>query len=98
MPDFRAPAAAALLAALAACTPGARTALGSGPIPAGENACGAAARQDLVGTSVGALDPATLPEPNRVIFPGQAVTMDLQAERLNVEIGPDDAVARVYCG
>lgn len=94
MPDFRAPAAAALLAALAACT---QLAEGGG-LATGDNACGAAARQDLVGTSVGALDPATLPEPNRVIFPGQAVTMDFQAARLNVEIGSDDQVARVYCG
>lgn len=65
---------------------------------ASDDACGAAALQPLVGTSVGTLDPATLPEPRRIIFPGQAVTMDFAAERLNVEIGPDDAVARVYCG
>jgi len=98
MLDFKAPATAALLAALAGCTQMAEMAGGAGPAASGEDACGAAARQDLVGTSVGALDPATLPDPNRVIFPGQAVTMDLQAERLNVEIGPDDQVARVYCG
>jgi hypothetical protein len=33
-----------------------------------------------------------------VIFFGQAVTMDFRAERLNVEIGKDDKVARVFCG
>jgi hypothetical protein len=98
MPDLKAPAAALLaLLALGACTPPGGTADG-GPAAAGDDACGAAGLQTLVGTSVGTLDPATLPDPNRVIFPGQAVTMDFQAERVNVEIGPDDSVARVYCG
>ena len=67
------------------------------PRAAGD-ACGAEALQPLVGTSVGTLDPATLPEPNRVLFPGQAATTDFQDERLNVEIGADDRVARVFCG
>ncbi len=95
MPDFRSPAAALILAALAACTPAEEVATETA---AAEDACGAAGLQTLVGTSVGALDAATLPEPRRIIFPGQAVTLDLLVERLNVEIGPDDLIARVYCG
>lgn len=89
-------AAVALLAALAACAEQegeAATETGSA-----ENACGAAELQSLVGTSVGTLDASALPEPRRVIFPGQPVTMDYRAERLNVEIGKDDKIARVYCG
>jgi hypothetical protein len=98
MPHARAAAAALFFATLAACAPGAPgddVAAASDPA---EDACGAAARQDLVATSVGELDPATLPEPRRIIFPGQTLTQDFSAERLNVEIGPDDRIARVYCG
>jgi hypothetical protein len=96
---LRTAAALALLAALAACTPkeGGTETADAGPA-AGDDSCGAAELQSLVGTSVGALDPATLPEPRRVIFFGQTVTMDFRAERLNVEIGKDDKVARVFCG
>lgn len=95
MTRIHAAAGAALLAALAACAPGEQTAEVAA---ASGDACGAAGRQALVGTSVGALDSATLPENRRIIFPGQAVTRDFQAERLNVEIGADDRIARVYCG
>lgn len=94
----RALAAAALLAALAACTQDdAGTAAGPAATAA-DDACGAAGFQNLVGTSVGTLDASSLPEPRRVIFPGQPVTMDFRQERLNVEIGPDDKVVRVFCG
>jgi len=89
-------AAALVLAALAGCAQVENAA--SEAADAGEGDCGAAGLQALVGTSVGALDPATLPEPRRIIFPGQAVTMDFSADRLNVEIGTDDRVTRVYCG
>lgn len=34
----------------------------------------------------------------RFIEPGEAVTDDLNPERLNVSIGEDGAVAEVYCG
>lgn len=98
MPDRRLIAALGLIAGLAACAPGSEDAAGEAAVASGEDACGASGFQTLVGTSVGTLDPSTLPEPRRIIFPGQSVTMDLQAERLNVEIGGDDLVARVYCG
>lgn len=98
MPHLKLPAVTALFAGLAACTPMADMAGGVGPGGRGDDACGAAAQQALVGSSVGALDAASLPEPRRIIFPGQAVTMDFQAERFNVEIGADDNVARVFCG
>jgi hypothetical protein len=93
------------LVGLAACEQMPAMGLG-GPSPEGAgsqvaaagDACGAAARQDLVGTSVGALDASTLPENRRVLFPGMAATMDFVPERLNVEVGTDDRIARVYCG
>jgi hypothetical protein len=98
MTEFKWLAAGALLAGLAACGPLVGTDGGPVDVATGDDACGAAGYQTLVGTSVGTLDPSTLPEPRRIIFPGQSVTMDLVAERFNVEIGPDDLVARVYCG
>lgn len=98
MIDLRLMTAAAALAGLAACAQ--MTGDGDAPVDVaqGEDACGAAGFQTLVGTSVGTLDPSTLPEPRRILFPGQAATLDFAAERLNVEIGSDDLVARVYCG
>lgn len=63
-----------------------------------KDACTAAAHQNLVGTGAGSLDSATLPKGTRVIFPGMPVTMDYRAERLNIEIGKNDKVARVFCG
>lgn len=88
-----------LVAALGACT---MPADGDGPTGlaalTGDGECGAASRQDLVGTSVGTLDSASLPEGTRVLFPGMAATTDLREDRLNVEVGGNDTVVRVYCG
>ena len=97
MPHFKSLTAAGLLAALGACGSGGPLGTGAGAGPAAD-ACGASGFQNLVGTSVGGLDPATLPEPRRIVFPDQSVTQDFVAERLNVEIGANDQVARVYCG
>ncbi|MBP7002419.1 I78 family peptidase inhibitor [Amaricoccus sp.] len=91
-------AAAALLAGLAACTQEGADGTAAAAPGASADACGAAGLQSLVGTSVGSLDASALPEPRRVIFPGQPVTMDYREDRLNVEIGKDDKIARVYCG
>lgn len=97
MPQFKLPAVALIvLAVLAACAPGEPGSREAAAAGGGD--CGAAELQNLVGTSVGTLDPAKLPEPKRVLFPGQAATMDFRADRLNVEIGTDDLVARVFCG
>ncbi len=96
----RSAAALLLLVATAACLPKkeAETAAETPPPAAEAGSCGAAGLQSLVGTSVGSLDAGKLPSPRRVIFPGQAVTMDYRTDRLNVEIGKDDKVARVFCG
>src|SRR3546814_5427836 len=34
----------------------------------------------------------------RVIKPGQQVTMDFRADRLNVEVDDDNAIVRITCG
>lgn len=96
------PALAALVL-LAACAQmplagGSGAADGAVAVAQADDACGAGGLQGLVGTSVGALDAAGLPENRRVIFPGMAVTMDFVPERLNVEVGGNDRIERVYCG
>jgi hypothetical protein len=97
--------ASALVAALAGCADlglgqvdGEDAGAGMGAMTSGDDACGASGLQGIVGTSVGELQAASLPENRRIIFPGMAVTMDFQAERVNVEIGTDDRIARVFCG
>jgi hypothetical protein len=89
-----------LLAALAACET-VQTAIEPGETPpaqAAGDSCGAAALQGLLGRSVGDLDPATLPANRRVLFPGMAATMDYAPGRVNVVVGTNDRIERVYCG
>lgn len=63
------------------------------------DACGAAALQDLVGQDEGALAAMTFPADRvRVIGPDTAVTMDYRPDRLNIEVGRDGTILRVYCG
>ena len=91
----RAVAVAALALALAACAP---TGEPPAEVAMEADACGAGALQGLVGTSVGTLDAASLPEPRRILFPGDAATMDFAPGRLNVVIDASDRVERVFCG
>ena len=60
--------------------------------------CPAEAYQVLVGQQAGEIDRDTLPVPNRMYGPGDAVTMDYRADRLNIVIGEDGAVVEVKCG
>jgi hypothetical protein len=92
--------ALALLAVLPACET-LQTATGTGETPpaqAAGDACGAAGLQSLLGSSVGDLDPATLPANSRVLFPGMGATMDYAPGRVNVVVGTNDRIERVYCG
>jgi len=59
--------------------------------------CGAIDLQNLVGQPISAVDAATLARV-RVIRPGQAVTMDYSAARLNVELDAADKIIRIWCG
>ncbi|SPH24660.1 hypothetical protein DEA8626_03711 [Defluviimonas aquaemixtae] len=64
----------------------------------GADACGAADLQFMVGQSEDILAAMTFPAPMRVIHPGQAVTMDYNPKRLNIEIDGVGRIARVRCG
>lgn len=83
----------ALLLALAACAP-------LPPVPGGGTGddCGASGLRPLLGRPVSVLAAMLLPAPVRIIRPGEAVTMDFVATRLNIELDAGDRIARLYCG
>lgn len=59
--------------------------------------CGALDLQHLVGKPVTTIDAETLRRA-RVIRPGQAVTMDYSAARLNFDLDDSDRILRIWCG
>ena len=59
--------------------------------------CGAIDLLNMVGKPITALDPSTL-ERARIIRPGQAVTMDYIAARLNLDLDEQDRITRIWCG
>lgn len=63
-----------------------------------EDACGAADLQHLVGTPASGAEEVAAPGSVRMIRPGDAVTMDYRADRLNFELDAEDRIDRVYCG
>ena len=81
-----------LVTGLAACQ------MESPAAPPVENACGAAEMQPLVGQPASVLDTMRFSQPMRVITPGMAVTMEFNAERLNIEIDEAKRISRVACG
>ena len=60
--------------------------------------CGAENFQHLIGQTYALSNMTELPQPLRVIRPGQAVTMDYSAQRMNVDLDSSDVIARIYCG
>ncbi len=81
---------AAPLLLLAACdTPAA---------PQLSDACGAGGLQDLVGQPFAAIAGRDFGRVTRVVRPGDAVTMDYSAERLNIELDDKDVISRIACG
>lgn len=81
------------LLALAACvepTPPAE------PEPA-PDLCNATAMQGLVGQPASVLRDMMLRAGTRVINPGDAVTMDFRADRMNVEIGANGRIEKIAC-
>ena len=83
----------AALLALGACV-----APAPAPAPAPDtDLCKAAALQGLVGQPKSVLRTMLLPAGSRVINPGDAVTADFRPDRLNVEIGTDDRIAKIGC-
>ncbi len=88
--------AIALLAA-ACSTPAATTPPSNADEATAQDTCGANAFRRLIGTDASAIDRSTLPPRARVIMPGQMVTMDFSAERLNIRVGPDGKVTTIGC-
>lgn len=61
-------------------------------------ACGADMLQPMIGQPEGEIHESSLPHPYRIIHPGQAVTMDYNPNRLNIEINEEGRVEAVECG
>lgn len=72
------------------------------PAPPAEDACGAAKLAHYVGKEAtpgveAELAADSTAEATRTIRPGDAVTMDFRPDRLNIEIGKDGKIKRIYC-
>jgi len=64
----------------------------------GDDPCGAAALQHLVGEPAAQHEFGTGDQKVRIIPPGLSVTMDYLPERLNVETDEAGIITRIYCG
>ena len=84
-------AATVSAAALVACTTPARP-------PAGQDACGLAQHQNLVGMDRSAIDESALPAHHRIICMGCMATMEFIPDRLTLQMGPGNKVASIRCG
>ena len=89
---------------LAACQTGVKTdsaptaAAVSQTAPSPEDPCSARTFENLVGTPGDQVRDSMFPAGSRVLRPGMVMTMDYRSERLNVVIGEEGTVERVYCG
>lgn len=88
-----APAALGTMLVLAACVPEEPNLA----VPA-EDACGAAALQQLVGASVADQDFTGIGEARRIMADGSPMTMDYRADRLNVTYDGQGRITRIWCG
>ena len=62
----------------------------------GPDTCNAAAYQGMIGQD--AASALALPEPKRLVGPMDAVTMDFNAQRLNVGLDDTDTITGFSCG
>jgi hypothetical protein len=91
------------LLALGACAQMGETASPSNPPPntaeeaTAQDTCGASHWRQYIGRPASEIDRSTLPARARVIMPGQMITMDFSAERLNIRVAPDGKVTEVGC-
>ncbi len=90
------------LLALAACTQTEQSSSTASPPNTADEAtaqdtCGASHWRQYVGRAASEIDRSQLPPRARVIMPGQMVTMDFSAERLNIRVAPDGKVTEVGC-
>ena len=84
------------LVALSACTPDSPYA--SKPLTENTDACGAKALQNLLGKPASALETIKFAAETRVIRPNDAVTMDYNPQRLNIETDARGVIVRMTCG
>ena len=68
------------------------------PVPAGEDACGASALQDLVNQPADRLASMRFVATMRVVRPNSAVTMDYSPERINIAVDSRGVITGVTCG
>lgn len=61
------------------------------------DACQSAGFQGLIGQPKAVLERMLLPAGSRVIGPNDPITRDYRPDRLNIEIGANDRIARVAC-
>ncbi len=90
---MKASATIATLVLLAACT-----AAPADQPPPGGSECPADTLQHLVGAPEQAARDLAPEGPVRIFRTGDALTMDFNAARLNIEIGADGRIAAVTCG
>lgn len=64
----------------------------------GNDTCPAPELQHYLGEPEAAAAGIDYAGPVRVILPGMAVTEDYSASRLNIDIGLDGRIARLWCG
>ncbi|RNF33608.1 I78 family peptidase inhibitor [Paracoccus methylarcula] len=93
---MRAPLILSLMSglALAACEPAAESTAPALDLP--QN-CGAEELQNLVGQPKSVLDSRDFPTGTRIIGPGDPVTADYRADRLNIEINSNDRIEKIGC-
>ncbi len=84
--------AALTVAAIASCTTPAQTG------QSGQDTCGLAQHQNLIGMDESAIDQSTLPAHHRIICMGCMATMEYVADRLTIQMGPGHKVASIRCG
>lgn len=67
------------------------------PVTAPPDLCNATQYQGLIGQRRGTVDGMMLPAGTRIINPGDPVTADYSAQRLNFEIGAGGRIEKVSC-
>jgi hypothetical protein len=90
--------ALAAFVVLASCTSSIRSGLTGETSASGRGSCEAGDYEAMVGQEFTLLNDASLPEDARVLFPGATVSDDSDPSRVNIVVGTDDKITRVYCG
>lgn len=72
--------------------------IGFRPAPGDVYTCGAGQIAHLQGQPLSALNAMRFKQPIRIIWPGQAVTQDYSAQRLNFDITKQGIIGRLWCG